>query len=269
MTDSEYEVVALRYAFREDGTASSTYYAYEVYGEADHSIASDYYIFVARNDFRTVLVDCGYSPRRARERGRTLTALPEELLARMGIAPEDVDHVVLTHMHWDHVGNTGLFPNATFSIARSEYESVTGPYGRRPCIGVALGDEELEAVKGLELAGRLYQVPDGGVELFPGIRLVVAPGHTPGQLLTDVTTSTGSVVLASDALHFYDEMALDRPFWVFTDLAGMYRTYELLRSYSARPNTVVVPGHDPAVTTHFREIAENCFDLTTPLSGTA
>jgi glyoxylase-like metal-dependent hydrolase (beta-lactamase superfamily II) len=266
MTDSEYEVLALRYAFRDDGAASNTYYAHQLYREADHSIASAYFIFVVRNGSRTVLVDCGYSPQRARERGRTLTALPEELLAEVGIAPQDVDHVVLTHMHWDHVGNTGLFPNATFSIARREYESATGPYGRRTCIGMALGDEELEAVKNLELAGRLFQVPDATFELFPGIRLLLTPGHTPGQLVTEVTTATGSVILASDALHLYTEMTLDRPFWAFTDLEGMYRTYELLRSFAARPNTVVVPGHDPTVTTIFKKVAENCFDLTTQVS---
>jgi glyoxylase-like metal-dependent hydrolase (beta-lactamase superfamily II) len=262
-----YETYALRYAYRDGNTASETYYRYELYGEPERTFAMDYFFWVARNRQRTVLVDCGYSRERALERGRTLVASPEELLARVGVAADEVDHVVLSHLHWDHVGNTGLFPNATFSIARREFEFWRGPYGHRPCVGLALGDEELSAIEELERAGRLFLVEDDVHDLYPGIRLITSPGHTPGQIVTDVTASTGSsIVLASDAVHYCDEMTLDRPFHVFTDIAGMYRTYETLRSLAARPDTMVIAGHDPAVTTQYKEIAENCLDLTAPIA---
>jgi glyoxylase-like metal-dependent hydrolase (beta-lactamase superfamily II) len=259
-----YETYALRYATRQDNTAAANYYRFELYGEPDRTFAMDYFFWVARNAHRTVLVDCGYSEVRAVERGRTLVASPTELLERIGSSPREVDHVVLSHMHWDHIGNTDLFPNATFSIARREYEFWRGPFGRRPCLGLALGDEELGAIEHLDRAGRLFQIEDDLHRLYPGLHLITTPGHTPGQLVADVGVAGGSVVLASDALHYTDEMTLDRPFHVFTELAGMYRTYELLRSMAARPTTVVVPGHDPAVTTTHQEVAENCYALTAP-----
>jgi glyoxylase-like metal-dependent hydrolase (beta-lactamase superfamily II) len=267
MTDTDYEVLALRYAFRDDNTASNTFYRYELYDEPEQSYPMDYFFWVVRNSRRTVLVDCGYTPQRAQERGRTLTATPSELLARVGLNAADVDHVVLSHMHWDHIGNVDLFPNATFSIARREFEFWRGPYGHRPCLALALGDEELAAVEGLETAGRLFQLEDDTREIYPGIRLIVSPGHTPGQLLTDVSTGGGSIVLASDALHYTDEMTLDRPFHVFTELAGMYATYQLLRSMAARPDTTVIAGHDPEVTRGFKEVAQNCLDLNARVPG--
>jgi glyoxylase-like metal-dependent hydrolase (beta-lactamase superfamily II) len=259
---STYETYALRYATRDGNTSSDTYYRYELYGEPEQTFSMDYFFWVARNAQRTVLVDCGYTEERALQRGRTLLASPEELLERVGVAAAEVDHVVLSHMHWDHVGNVGLFPNATFSIARAEYEFWRGPFGSRPCIGLALGQEELAAIEQLEREGRLFLVDDAHQRLYPGIDVVTMPGHTPGQLVTDVATTAGSVVLASDALHYCDEMTLDRPFHVFTDIAGMYRTYQDLRSLSARPDTTVVAGHDPQVTADYKEVAENCMDLT-------
>jgi glyoxylase-like metal-dependent hydrolase (beta-lactamase superfamily II) len=97
----------------------------------------------------------------------------------------------------------------------------------------------------------------------------VAPacGHAAGQLITQVASPTGSVVLASDAIHLYEEMRLDRPFWLFCDLEGMYRGYEMLRHLEARPGTVVVAGHDPAVMTMFEAVAEDCVDLTRCRAG--
>lgn len=266
MNETEYEVFALRYAYRNDNRASSTFYRFELYKEPEKEYPMDYFFWVVRNKDRTLLVDCGYTRARALERGRTLTASPTDLLARIGVTPDAVDHVVLSHMHWDHIGNVGLFPNATFSLARREFEFWTGPYADRPCLSLALGDEELEAIKSLERQGRLFLIEDDTHELYPGIRLITSPGHTPGQLVADISTRSGSVVVASDALHYYDEMSLDRPFHVFTELEGMYRTYHLLRSLAARPRTWVIPGHDPLVSSAFTEVSEDCLDLTAPIA---
>ena len=261
VNDDVYEVHALRHALHE-GTASQTYHRFEVYGEPDRPLTTAFWFWVVRNERRTVLLDCGYSAGRARERGRTVLASPAELLGRLGLSPADVDHVVLSHLHWDHVGNVELFPHATFSIAREEFAFWRGPFGHRPCLGLALGDEELASVEALEREGRLFQVEGERHRLYPGIDLAVMPGHTPGQLVAEVATSSGTLVLASDAAHFYESLTLDRPFHAFTDLPGTYRTLQRLRSLAARPGTTVIPGHDPSDAATYPEVAENCFALT-------
>jgi len=260
-----YEVHALRYATRSDTTASGTYYRYELYGEPDEQITSGYYFWLIRDRRRTVLVDCGYSEQTAAQRNRAFTTLPLELLARLDVRPGDVDHVVLSHMHFDHVGNIGLFPNATFSMARAELEFWAGPFGSRPTIGWAIERSELEQVQRLDAEGRLHLVGDGTTELFPGIRATVVPGHTPGQLIVEAGTAGGRVLLASDAVHYYDVLTRDRPFHIFTDLEGVYRGLEKVRTLAARPGTTLVPGHDAAVMRMFETTAPECADLTRPL----
>jgi glyoxylase-like metal-dependent hydrolase (beta-lactamase superfamily II) len=171
VTTTPYEVYALRYASRVDLSASENFYRYELYDEPDRSYRMDYFFWLLRNADRTVLVDCGYSPERAAERDRPIDVHPIDLLARFDVNPADVDHVVLSHMHFDHVGNVGLFPNATFSMARAELDFWTGRYSDRPCIRWAVASAEVEAVSDLARQGRLYLVDQPSEELFPGIRL--------------------------------------------------------------------------------------------------
>lgn len=260
---SPYDVYALQYASRPT-VASAKFYRYELYNEPDRDFDTAYYFWLVRNADRTVLVDCGYSAEAAAIRNRQIDTEPAELLARLGVTPEDVDHVVLSHMHFDHIGNIGLFPNATFSIARAELEFWTGPYSDRGCIEWQVRSEEVQAVVALQDAGRLQLVEATPTELFPGITLTVLPGHTPGQLVAHVVTRDQEIVLASDALHFYDSLRLDRPFQIFLDLVGMYRSYDHLRQLDTKPLTTIIAGHDPEVMKMFEHAAENCADLTRP-----
>lgn len=255
-----YEVHALRYATREVHK-SAEYHRFGVYGEADEPVSMAYYLWLIRNGERTVLLDTGFDRERAARRPRIQDVDPVELLARMDVAPADVDHVVVSHMHFDHIGNLGLFPNATVSVAREELEFWTGPIGRKPLYATSVEPVEIELVRRLEREGRLSLV-DGDAELFPGIGVSVVGGHTPGQLVTEIATDTGQVVLASDSVHFYEELERDRPFATLSDLAGMYRAYELLRELDARPDTTVVAGHDPRDATTYAEVVPDCFDLT-------
>ncbi len=84
-----------------------------------------------------------------------------------------------------------------------------------------------------------------------GIELIVVGGHTPGQLIVVVHGQDGTAILASDAVHTYDERRLDRPFSVVSDVAGMYRNYDTITLLSSRANTFFIPGHDPAVLDRF------------------
>jgi glyoxylase-like metal-dependent hydrolase (beta-lactamase superfamily II) len=255
------EVYALRYATSSSPKAQK-FHRYSDHGEpdGDDPYGMDFFFWLVRDAERTILVDCGFAADHDYP-GYPQDTDPVELLARMDVTPDQVDHVVLTHLHFDHIGNVGLFPNATFSVARAEFEFWTGRYGRKPHVGIGGLPREIAAVEALRGQDRLWFL-DGEDKLAPGVTLLPVRGHTPGQLITTVDTGAGQIVLASDAAHFYVEFERDRPFWLFVDLEGMFRTYEVLRELAERPDTVVVPGHDPAVATRYVEVAKNCFDLT-------
>ena len=113
MTLPQYEIFALRYGTMAKRTRRENFITQDPH---DEPMPMDYFVWVVRNAERTILVDTGYSARQAKERGRTLLRCPIQSLSLLGIAPEDVQDVVLTHLHYDHAGNIDLLPNARFHV---------------------------------------------------------------------------------------------------------------------------------------------------------
>jgi glyoxylase-like metal-dependent hydrolase (beta-lactamase superfamily II) len=108
---------------------------------------------------------------------------------------------------------------------------------------------EIVRVEEADREGRVRTFADVA-EIAPGITAIDVGGHSPGQAILRVSTSTGEVVLASDAIHFYEELELDRPFGVFADLREMYAAYDTLRELASE-GRMLVPGHDPLVMERF------------------
>ena len=265
-TQQSYEAYACRYGSVAARTASDVFYQFRVYAEPEKLYGLNLYFWVLRNANRTVLVDCGWNKQRAGGRGYQLDTDPLDLLPNIGVRPADVDHLVLSHLHFDHVGNMSAFTNATFSVSRVEYEYWTGPYADRPVAARFVDAEDVESARRLLASERVRLVEESEV-LFPGIRVTRVGGHTPGLMITEAMSSAGRVILASDAIHLYDEIELDRPHMDFCDLTEMYRGYETLRGLSAEPAATLVAGHDPADVERFRAIDGNWLDLTEPRTG--
>jgi glyoxylase-like metal-dependent hydrolase (beta-lactamase superfamily II) len=244
-----YEVLAVRYATRET-TRSETFYRYGSYGEPDAPIRMDYFFWVLRSEESTVLVDTGFDPVVGERRGRTCLCPPVEALDRLGIAPESVAQVILTHLHYDHTGNLAAFPHAELAVQRRELEFWSGPLATRAQFAVHVEPGEIAYVLAARGEGRVRCL-DGDELVGPGISAFCVGGHTPGQQVTVVDAARGPVVLASDAVHYYEELERDRPFEILVDLEEAYRAYDTVRGLAERPGAVLVAGHDPAVLDRF------------------
>ncbi len=245
-----YEVLAVRYGTRVT-TKSESYLNFHVYGEPDESFEMDYDFWLVRSADRTVVVDCGFGAGPGARRGRTMLVDPVEALAGLGVDAATVDQLVVSHAHYDHIGNLHRFPNAEIVIARREYEFWTGPYARRFQLAQPTEPAELACLAEAGAQGRLRLV-DGALDLAPGIELVVVGGHTPGQMVARVAAGAdAAVVLAADAMHFYEELERDRPFFIVADLPDMYRGFDVLREMREEPGSVLVAGHDADVRRRF------------------
>lgn len=245
----EWEVLAVRFG-RHTMRRSAFFLHYAGYGELDDVLQMDYYLWVIRGSSGTVVVDTGFAPDVGRRRCREVLRDPIVALADLGIDAADVRTVIVTHAHYDHIGNLDRFPRAEVVMSRREFDFWQGPLACRAHFAIPSEEPELAHLAEVRRQGRLKLVGPRH-ELHPGIELIEVGGHTPGQLIVVVRSATGNTVLASDAIHSYEEFEHDRPFAIVHDVAAMYQAFDRIAAIAAEPRTSVVAGHDPAVMDRF------------------
>jgi glyoxylase-like metal-dependent hydrolase (beta-lactamase superfamily II) len=139
---------------------------------------------LVRTDSETVLIDTGLGPQPRTFLPELDTRLIDEL-ARHDVAPTDVDVVVHTHMHVDHVGWDGSFPNARYVVHEGDW-------------AFFMTDEQLAERPHLQRVGSLERIElvDRSTEVVPDVELVPTPGHTPGHMSVRV----GSIYVLGDVV---------------------------------------------------------------------
>jgi len=237
----EYEIYAIRYARRD-----ARRHEHFVGGDPhDAPMPMDYFTWVVVGGGGAIVVDTGFTEEVAARRKRQFLRCPIETMARLGLAAGDIEDVVVTHLHYDHVGNFHKFPKARFHLQDREMGFATGRYMRYHQFGRSFEVDDVVGMVRLNFAGRLEQHP-GDVELRPGITLHVTGGHTAGLQVVRVNTRRGWVVLASDASHYYENMRANRPFSTAFHLGHMIDAYRTVERLAASPRHII-PGHDPLV----------------------
>jgi glyoxylase-like metal-dependent hydrolase (beta-lactamase superfamily II) len=247
LTEQTYEVYAIKYSTRE-ANANEHFHGSNDPHE-NYSMPMDYFIWVAKSELHTVVIDVGFNEEIASQRKRTFLRCPVQTLEKLGIKAEDVPYVILTHMHYDHVGNLQKFPNSTFVLQETEMAFWTGKYASRKAYRHLIEVEDILHLVRENFAGRIEFVA-GSKEIVPGITVYNAGGHSAGLQFVKIQTEQGNVILTSDVSHFYENIEEDRPFAVVHDLAGMYHAFDLVRSVSDF-SSIIVPGHDPKVMERF------------------
>jgi glyoxylase-like metal-dependent hydrolase (beta-lactamase superfamily II) len=237
------EVYAIRY-----GTLAQFAVASLVTGaEPDRKMDIAMMIWLIRSpgDRRIVLVDAGFYREKFMSRWRPVDYVrPSVAVERVGVRPEQVTDIIVSHVHWDHLDGADLFPNARVWIQRAEFEYYVDSLGRPRRSTIDSLDARM--LDDIRRAGRLRLVEGDSVEVMPGIRVFTGGKHTFASQYASVSTSSGTVVLASDNAYLFENFDRRRPIAQTLDsvsnLAAQARMLKLAGGISN-----VVPGHDPEV----------------------
>ena len=241
MSGPQYEVYAIKYAHHAR-RASENFIGGDPH---DGPMPLDYFVWLIRGNGHEIVVDTGFSRAMAQKRGREHLRCPTDGLRLLNVKPEEIKDVVITHLHYDHVGSFDLFPAATLHLQELEMRYATGRYMCEDCFRGAFEVEDVVGMVRRVYAGRV-RFHDGDRELLPGVSLHLIGGHTMGLQVVRVATRRGWVVLASDASHFYANMEQVRPFPIIWSVADMVDGYRRLRELAESPGHII-PGHDPLV----------------------
>ncbi len=175
---------------------------------------------------RRIIVDTGHAGRRR--------ALEREL-AKRALKTSDIDVVVCTHAHWDHIENLHLFERAEIVLHKNERRYVTKPHKNDTACPSWI-DAIFERFQ-----DKICEVEEG-VQLLPGVEIVDAPGHSAGTLAVTARTKDGIAVIAGDSIQNSTVAVERRNALVFWNVEMAARTIDKLVTIG----DIIYPGHDQA-----------------------
>ena len=225
----------------------------------DADFPMDYFIWVAipldesgnrAIGGKPVVIDTGFNAQIGKKRGREVKTNPADLLGHLDIDAKAVEDVVITHLHYDHVGNWDRFPKARFHLQDKEMQFATG---RHMCQDPFRHAFEVEDIVGMVRAvyGKRVVFHDGDEEIQPGLSVHLIGGHTMGIQSVRVMTRNGWLVLASDASHYYWGIRDRKLFSIVFSVADMLAGYDKLQKLADGHIDMVIPGHDAEVMKRF------------------
>jgi len=242
MSDDTHEIYAIRYGHH-DRKSSENFI-----GGDPHDVLQplDFYVWAIVGPSGPIILDTGFDAAMGKKRQREPVG---EGLQAIGIDAAQVATVIVSHMHYDHVGNYDLFPRARYHLQDCEMAYATGRCMCHLALRMPFEADDVLAMVRKVFAGRVA-FHDGADEIVPGVTVHHIGGHSKGLQSVRVKTRLGPVVLAADAAHLYAHMETGRIFPITYNVEEVVEGYDTLKKLAASPRHVV-PGHDPLVLSRY------------------
>ena len=243
----QYEIYAIRYATLADFQVSG------LVAGADRSRKMDIamMVWLVKGNGHNILVDSGfYRDQFMRQWHPKDFTKPSDAMAWVGLKPEDITDIIISHMHWDHADGMDLFPKARIWLQKDELEYYAGTAWQARTTHGGIDPDDVMAVVKLNTQGRVGLVNGDAQEILPGITCYIGGKHTYASQFVGVNTAVGTVVLASDNMYLYENLEKHVPIAQSLDPESNLRAQDRMKQLAAKPEWII-PGHDPAVMTKF------------------
>jgi N-acyl homoserine lactone hydrolase len=200
--------------------------------------------WLIRTDDGVVLFDTGVSPRAVPGLMRNdpyARFTDEDLLVHrldsLDLEPDNVDLVVMSHLHYDHAGGAQLFPKSELVVQKDEYAFAHYP---------SSVFESFYYRKNFDLPGYRWRLLDGDTELAPGLTVLRTDGHTPGHqsLLVELPQSS-PVLLTGDACYWLEHAERERVPGVVWNPTLALHAIKKIKTIARLTGSRIFPGHDP------------------------
>jgi len=175
---------------------------------------------------------------------------PSEAIAKVGLKPEDITDLIITHMHWDHADGMDLFPKARVWIQQDEYSYYTGEGWQSGGNHGGVDPDDVMALVKLNVEGRVRLVKGDDQEVAGGIKVYTGGRHTYASQYVGVSTKAGTTVIASDNCYLYENLDKHVAVAQTWDAASNLKAQDRMKQLASNPR-LIVPGHDPSVFTRF------------------
>ncbi len=246
-SNPRYEIYAIRYATLPDFPVAELVAGADPVRKLDIAMM----IWLVRGNGRNILVDSGfYHDRFFKEWRVNDFTKPSDALKPLGLKPEDITDVVVTHMHWDHADGVDLFPNARIWIQKDELQYYAGEAWQSKDTHGGIDPEDVLTLVRLNMMGRVGMVNGDAQEILPGVTCYIGGRHTYASQYVGVNTSAGTVVLASDNMYLYENLEKHVPIAATLDAVSNLRAQDRMKQLAAGSG-LIIPGHDPAVMAKF------------------
>jgi glyoxylase-like metal-dependent hydrolase (beta-lactamase superfamily II) len=247
----QYEIYAIRYATLPGFDVADLVAGADPARKLDIAMM----IWLVRGNGHNILVDSGfYREHFFKEWKVNDFVKPSDALKPLGLKPEDITDVIISHMHWDHSDGMDLFPNARIWIQKDEFQYYAGEAWQTKEAHDGIDAEDVLTLVKLNTQGRVGLVNGDAQEILPGITCYAGGRHTYASQYVGVNTKAGTVVLASDNMYLYENLEKHVPIAATLDAVSNLRAQDRMKQLAASPG-LIIPGHDPAVMTKFPSVA--------------
>ncbi len=154
------------------------------YGEPDGDLDLAYYLWVIRGPDTTIVVDTGFDPEVGHRRGRHVLVDPIVALGGLGIDAATVATVIITHAHFDHIGNLPRFSAAQVIMSRREFDFWQSPFAQRGHFSGPSEPNEVAHLRRLQAQGKITLIDDFAELFSPDFRRCEA--HDSADMGVDV-----------------------------------------------------------------------------------
>lgn len=223
-----------------EGPRNSSHFAYR--SESAGICNTACYIWYIKSKDVNILVDAGANAFTFTDRGTPETDIVSvnDGLGKLMLKPEDIDIVIVTHLHCDHIALGQLYKKAKFIVQEKELEYAQNPHP----IDSILYDRN--TFKGLS-----WEVIDGDKEIVPGVSVLLTPGHSPGGQSVEINTAAGKAIITgfcATAHTFNPTREMERRGWEASIPLihhNTLQTYDSVLKVKRRAD-IVIPLHEPA-----------------------